>query len=665
MRKILLLICLLGFAYPAQAGFTFGEMGLKELHLGLTHLHSASLVRESRLEAPWPSNIVLAEDLERFGWETLAEVLEYQPSFFLIQTSMHTEVALRGLYPRNTANLLFLEDGFRLNTPGLERFYPQHQYPLEELSRIEIIRGSGASLYGDASFGGVVSLEKKTPSLLTPEVSLLLGNQGTEAFYGGFAHGNLFLSGKYFDRNGERRFISASHDYARIKASGEDFLSFYPKNYFWGLRYHKKDFLLLFERFRYQTKNNRGIFGQILRPEDKFWLEPRLKLLQTLLGIRYRFSIGASSWEIKGYFSRSEDRRDFITGTQREYPLLPPFNMDVEYRTERWGSEILGHFQFSKGLLILGGRIERNTYLPVKSRYRLHPFTYPYNQRISKPFGAFRYPSKKEENLAFFFLWKWNLREWLLFNVGARYDHFEAFEDEISPRLALIIKPRPHFSVVFSYAHAFQTSPYIFRTMKETHGKGKLSSEENDQLNLSLRYQKGERIYLALTGFYQRLKNLVKREPPTYMMFSNKGEWSEAGLEFEGRYEGDTLAAFLNYSWYEILDDEPQSLIYGNRISGIPKWMLKGGLSFKISSSPQVYLSPLFRYYGRARFGECWLPSVFLTDLNFLYKQKNWQANLKIENLFDKGYKRAGTVGPYPQAGRTVWFKLCFNFGSF
>jgi len=183
--------------------------------------------------------------------------------------------------------------------------------------------------------------------------------------------------------------------------------------------------------------------------------------------------------------------------------------------------------------------------------------------------------------------------------------------------------------------------------MREKHGKGTLSSEENDQLNLSLRYQQGDRLYLALTGFYQRLKNLVKREPPfLYNIFKYRREWSEAGLEFEGRYESSFLTAFFNYFLYEVLNKEPQSLVYGNRISGIPKWMLKGGISLKILSKPDFYLSPLFRYYGRTRFENCWCPPVFFMDLNLFFKQKKVLTNFKIENLFDKYYKRAGTVGP-------------------
>ncbi|NPA49077.1 MAG: TonB-dependent receptor [Thermodesulfobacteria bacterium] len=664
MKKLLLLVCLLGLALPCRAHFTFGEMGLKELRLGLTHLQSASLVRESRLEAPWPSNIVLAEDIERFGWETLANILEYQPSFFLIQTSMHTEISLRGVYPRNTANLLFLEDGFRLNTPGFERFYPKHQYPLEEISRVEIIRGSGTSLYGDASFSGVISIKKAT-RLPSPEVSLLVGNHDTKGIYGRGALGDLVASVKYFDRNGEDRSLASSYDYALVKTPGKDYLSCYPRNYFWGLRYQKENLLLLFERFRYQTRNNRGIFGQILEKRDKFWLDPKLKLLQTLVGAKYGFHLGPFSWVIKGYFSRSEDERDFITGTQREYPHLPPFNLAVKYHTERWGSEILGHLHFQKGLFLLGGKIERNTYMPVKARYKLQPYAFPYSSKIPHPEGTFEYSSKQEENWALFALLKYQLTDWLLLNLGARYDHFEAFEDEISPRLAFIFRLRSDLSLVFSYAHAFQTSPYIFRIMREKHGKGDLSSEKNDQLNLSLRYQNKDRLYLALTGFYQHLENLVKREPPSYIMFSNTGQWSEAGLEFEGRYESPLFVGFLNYAWYEVLDDEPRSLVYGNRISGIPKWILKGGASFKVFSQPEIYLSPLFRYYGRTRFEGCWCPPVFLADLNLLYKRKNVSANLKIENLFDKGYKRAGTVGPYPQPGRTIWLKVRFFPGAF
>jgi len=78
---------------------------------------------------------------------------------------------------------------------------------------------------------------------------------------------------------------------------------------------------------------------------------------------------------------------------------------------------------------------------------------------MQSPTGIFTYPSKKEENAAPFALLKYHVRDWLLLKLGARYDYFESFKDEISPRLAVIFKVRQNLSLFFSTPTPFRHLP--------------------------------------------------------------------------------------------------------------------------------------------------------------------------------------------------------------
>lgn len=66
-------------------------------------------------------------------------------------------VDLRGFGDINTINTLLLIDGRRTNAPDLSGA-DWSQVPLERIERIEVIRGSGSVLYGDAAAGGVINL---------------------------------------------------------------------------------------------------------------------------------------------------------------------------------------------------------------------------------------------------------------------------------------------------------------------------------------------------------------------------------------------------------------------------------------------------------------------------------------------------------------------------
>jgi outer membrane receptor protein involved in Fe transport len=95
------------------------------------------------------------EQIRAFGARTVADVLDVVPGLTLSRDvqGFH-RVAVRGL--RNDAEVLFLLNGHRLNS-----FYDGRalmNLPVENLERIEVIRGPGSALYGAGAFLAVVNL---------------------------------------------------------------------------------------------------------------------------------------------------------------------------------------------------------------------------------------------------------------------------------------------------------------------------------------------------------------------------------------------------------------------------------------------------------------------------------------------------------------------------
>jgi len=118
--------------------------------------------------------------------------------------------------------------------------------------------------------------------------------------------------------------------------------------------------------------------------------------------------------------------------------------------------------------------------------------------------------------------------------------------------------------------------------------------------------------------------------------------------------------AFLNYSLYEVIKAEDTGLAFGNRVEALPRWMVKGGVSFRLL--PRLYFSPQFRLYGRARWQGDWLSPYAVWDLHLLYRHRNLWFSLKVENLFDHHFERAGTTPPYSWPGRSVFLRLGVEF---
>ncbi len=95
------------------------------------------------------------EQIRALGARTVADVLDVMPGLTLSRDvqGFH-RVAIRGL--RNDAEVLFLLNGQRLNN-----FFDGKalmNLPVENLERIEVIRGPGSALYGAGAFLGVVNI---------------------------------------------------------------------------------------------------------------------------------------------------------------------------------------------------------------------------------------------------------------------------------------------------------------------------------------------------------------------------------------------------------------------------------------------------------------------------------------------------------------------------
>jgi vitamin B12 transporter len=113
-----------------------------------------------------------------------------------------------GLFVRgaNPNQALILVDGVRINaaTTGGTQI---DQLMLDEIERIEIVRGPGSALYGSDAIGGVVQIfTKRGRGAPAPNATAGFGNEGTQRYglgYGGNAGPWQFnISGSYFRTDG-------------------------------------------------------------------------------------------------------------------------------------------------------------------------------------------------------------------------------------------------------------------------------------------------------------------------------------------------------------------------------------------------------------------------------------------------------------------------------
>ena len=136
---------------------------------------------ERRLDAPVGMTVITAEEIARDTARTVPEVLSHLGGLQVRNSSgtPDQQIDLRGFGVTGDQNTLIMLDGVRLNEAELSSA-KLSAIPLQSIERIEILRGSGAVLYGDNAVGGTINIVTRGPKPgRTGDVLVGAGSYGT------------------------------------------------------------------------------------------------------------------------------------------------------------------------------------------------------------------------------------------------------------------------------------------------------------------------------------------------------------------------------------------------------------------------------------------------------------------------------------------------------
>ncbi len=156
---------------------------LKELSLDdlmEMEINSVSKRAEPLFDSAAAVYVITGDDIRRSGFNSMAEALRMVPGLQVAQkTSSLWAITSRGFNDQFSNKLLVMIDGRPIYTPIFSGvFWGSKDLVLEDIDRIEVIRGPGAALWGANAVNGVISIisknSKKTQDGL---VSTVVGNQ--------------------------------------------------------------------------------------------------------------------------------------------------------------------------------------------------------------------------------------------------------------------------------------------------------------------------------------------------------------------------------------------------------------------------------------------------------------------------------------------------------
>ena len=191
-----------------------------EIKLSLDKLFSLKVTSVSGTamdmkKSPAAIYVITSEDFKKQGHRTLPDALRAVPGFHVRRLNSNKwSISARGNNGRFANKLLVLIDGRSVYTPLFSGVYWEIQdLPLEDIDRIEVIRGPGATLWGANAVNGVINIvTKKVRDTEGGYLKLGTGSHSdyeTEYRYGWQVTDNVFMKvwGKNFAR-GESEYSS-------------------------------------------------------------------------------------------------------------------------------------------------------------------------------------------------------------------------------------------------------------------------------------------------------------------------------------------------------------------------------------------------------------------------------------------------------------------------
>ncbi|MFO1351551.1 MAG: TonB-dependent receptor [Gammaproteobacteria bacterium] len=629
--------------------------------------------------APAVASVVTAADIKAMGARTLAEVLESVPGLHVSSERGISEVfVIRGFFLPTNPQVLVLINGIPVNdVVGGGR--PQAwAMPVQNIARVEIVRGPGSALYGADAFAGVINVITKTAQDLPgAEVGAYAGSfdsYGLWLLHGGQWQGlDLALALEASTTQGHDTMVPAD-DQTRIDRLLGTSVSLAPGPI--NTRRHDLNFRIdLAEGDRWRLRAGyQGFLDVGTGVGAGLALDPQGHLDVELFNTDFTYHLPPGPhWDgqLQASFLRTVTDTDLL--------LLPPGALGGAF------PEGVHHaFQFTVDQLRIGSTFQYDGFAKHRLRFGVgfndarnnieekRNFLEAPDGTIS-PAGVFTdahdldgntvLPDEDRQIVYGFVQDEWRVApDWTL-TAGVRADHYSDFGTTVNPRLSLVWNASPSLTVKALYGRAFRAPTFIelFSDSFVARGDPNLQPETIHTVELAVLKQWGN-LWTSLNVFGFETADRIDVHPvdpaaPNSPAIAKNVKGTRGyGLEFETQYEWSANLGFkLNYAFQHSEDQDT-----GAKASLGPSHQVYGEMNWRIARD--------WRFNTHFK----WLPEeqdYFLAGLTLRRsdRQGRWDFAVSVDNLFDQD-AREPTLFPQslpdgvPVPGRSVWAQVRYPF---
>ena len=625
----LLVLCATPVSVAAQGlqGLTLEELMEKDAG----RVFGAAERMQPATQAPASVTFVTAAEIKRYGYSTLADILQGVRGMIVTDDRAFSYVGVRGFAKPGDYNsrILLLVNGHRVNDNVYGQAAIGAEFGLDPstFERIEIIRGPASALYGDSAFFAVVNVITKTgAALVGSSITAETGSYNTNLLRASLGHRysntiDFGLSGTLEHSDGVPRLYFPEFDSPLTNNGIADHLDGHHLRQFYGQLHvgnltftgaygtREKDIptASFGTRFNEQRFKERGTDRHTL-------LDAEYTALTSGMRVALRASFDRFSSDGVYPFSAGEDDAVQVglnTVVGERWTLGARATRALSARhTFTAGAELINNLrQFQESRFVDPPEVlfalDRPSY--QKAVYAQHEVALPQSVTVTG---------------------------------GLRYDSYEDFS-KVTPRFATVWTPTHNQAFKYLYGRAFR-APNAYESNPIYFGERVLTLRPETIATHEVVWERYTADWLrtSVSSYWYNADRLITLIPdPTAFLggstYANEGEVRAKGLEFEAQFNGKgRLEGMLSYAVQKVTEAQG-----GGTLPNSPEHMLKVRGSVPLSTRGSSIAMETITIGPRMTLNGTTVPTATTANLTVVQPlNASFELFGTIRNLFDLAY---------------------------
>ena len=680
----------------AQGGISDEDDALAALELLLEEeVTIASLTTQKLSDAPAIVTVITAQQIRDMGARTITDVLEIIPGVeTLIQEYGYTEFVIRG-GRLESQRVKFLINGHSMNPPrtGQPAIFLD-DLTVENIERIEIIRGPGSALYGTNAFSGVVNIITKQ---VRNGVEVIAKGGTANTLTGGLLFGKEFhdvtLSGyaEYSETDGDDAVIAQDaqtgldHDFASY---GIPAVSLAPGAVSAWRRKTDLNAALTYRGLSVKAKYLRKVNGPYLGANYTLNTRSEWDLDYVFVEGQYTHAFND---QLESTLTTSWDRVTedyFIDGSPKGFTI--PVDLDGDGDIEMFPDGRIGRLRTSFD--IVSGEWQgvyrsdfRHTLAAGAAIQETRQFNNYTDSNFSRQTNAALNPGELDLSPSFLdnqrTVWalfvqdQWQVLDTVGLTFGVRHDQYSDFGGTTNPRAALVwnVKPAVHLKALYGRAFLAPSFHELYLMNNPlTVGAGDLRPTSIETIEIGATYHINEQISTKLNWFYTQDEDIItpsiRPDPNTPATFVNAGGDVVRGFEVEmDAGFSDRLYGYANYSFKDAETQETHAIVPLNA-----KHLARLGLNLPLLDFLTANVQVAFVGERPRESNDVREPVDAYTVVDATIRLHDFYDGLElfcsVHNLLDAAYLKPSLAETFPEdyplPGRSMLAGLRYQWGA-